>query len=113
LSKYWNNENKKSYYFRNQIIPWNENSLYKTDVLDYDDKDVDIEGDNSNRYVKSMSENHITQDYQTEQTDIAKPDEITVNYLESDTQDFYLLMNLSSHGRALCRTYPQYFLSPD
>jgi hypothetical protein len=87
-SKYWNNENKKSYYFRNQIIPWNENSLYKTDVLDYDDKDVDIEGDNSNRYVKSMSENHITQDYQTEQTDIAKPDEITVNYLESDTQDY-------------------------
>lgn len=87
-SKFWNNKNKKEYYFRNKIIPWNENSLYKTDVLDYDDKDVDIEGDNSNRHVKSMSENLVTQDHQTEHTDIEKPDKITVNYLESDTQDY-------------------------
>ncbi|CAC5399936.1 unnamed protein product [Mytilus coruscus] len=70
-----------------EINPWNENSLYRTDNIDYDDKDADIEGDKAKPYNHlPFDSQHTTQSVTFMNT--VPRDKIEVNYFQSDTRDY-------------------------
>ncbi|XP_063432002.1 uncharacterized protein LOC134714575 [Mytilus trossulus] len=83
------------------VNPWNENSLYRADNIDYDDKDADIEGDKDSEIEREKDAdiegdkvkpyNHLSFDSQHPTQSVMNTiprDKIEVNYFQSDTHDY-------------------------